>query len=330
MKYSNEQVTISRLMSHITNGELNVDTPYQRGDVWDRQRREDLIYSILSGYPIGEMEWDARNADEENDAYDCVEGKQRTLTIKRFINDEFTLSNNFPPIGEDEVDLSGKRFSELDDKYKNKILSTQVSVVMVLSGTDEEVTSHFYYRNNGKPLTRAELLNVRGVSRAAFAEIAQEGIIQELNSSKGIAGHKDAETAQKAYAMLFMENTDYSAKVFKNYCMNVEVTNENKAHLIQCLDYVAEFYNSLDPENEQEAEVRRMMKRVIHFTSAVYLADICINNDVESADYYVLALNFFNNIPADYTDTTRQGTAKAPVIEARKQAIMRYYERNHK
>ena len=324
MKYTTETVTISRLMNDVDEERLDLETPYQRGDVWDMKRRVDLIYSLLSDFPIGEMEWDARRADE--DVYGCVEGKQRTLTIQRFLKDRFSLPEDFPLIGENEDDLSGKIFSELDSKFKNKILNTQISVVMINKATDEEVVNHFYFRNNGKNLSNIEKSHAIAMSRDKFAKIADEGIILDLTTKAGYKGHKHIELAQKSYAMLFMENTDFSSTVFNPYIFNVVVTDSQVQDTINCLDYISQFYNGLDNALPDENNIRKLLRKSVHFTSAVYFMNRCIANDVEASVACEKMKEFFSNIPAAYTDTTIQGTARPTMIRERKEAIENYLE----
>jgi hypothetical protein len=68
-------------------GRLVMDPPYQRGSVWTEDQRLDLMYSYLSGYPIGTMIFNDRmrgawnRAGDFTVAYALIDGRQRMETI---------------------------------------------------------------------------------------------------------------------------------------------------------------------------------------------------------------------------------------------------------
>lgn len=67
-----------------------LDPPYQRGDVWEIERRRNLIKSLLIGLPIGVVFVNLRSLREANRGY-VVDGKQRITTIQMFARDEFAV-----------------------------------------------------------------------------------------------------------------------------------------------------------------------------------------------------------------------------------------------
>lgn len=80
--------------------ELEMDQPYQRGDVWGLTRRRNLIRSMLLGIPIPSLvvndRFGARFREpgyeqDRNWAYAIVDGKQRATTWLMFANDEFAV-----------------------------------------------------------------------------------------------------------------------------------------------------------------------------------------------------------------------------------------------
>lgn len=82
--------------------DLDVNPPYQRGEVWGVKRRRNLIKSLLSGVPIpaivvndrmgaGFEGWDADN----DPAYVVVDGKQRVTTLRAFVDGKFTVPGDW-------------------------------------------------------------------------------------------------------------------------------------------------------------------------------------------------------------------------------------------
>lgn len=72
-----------------------LDAPYQRGSVWDTERRRNLIRSLIMGIPVGSVVY-AKIAygwiPERPKAYArVIDGKQRVEAVRAWYNDEFTV-----------------------------------------------------------------------------------------------------------------------------------------------------------------------------------------------------------------------------------------------
>ena len=72
----------------IKKGGIDVDQPYQRGEVWTTQQRQLLIKSLLMGVPVPAIivndRFAAKYVDPDGDQdwrYAIVDGKQRTLAV---------------------------------------------------------------------------------------------------------------------------------------------------------------------------------------------------------------------------------------------------------
>jgi len=68
--------------------ELDLDPPYQRGDLWNEEQRVNLIKSILQGLPIGVIFLNSRDIMEP---VRVVDGKQRVLALRAFLNGELAV-----------------------------------------------------------------------------------------------------------------------------------------------------------------------------------------------------------------------------------------------
>lgn len=69
---------------------LDLDPPYQRGDVWTTQQRVALIESLLRGIPVGTIIVNNRGFDTAK-PYAVIDGRQRIQTLRAFQRDEFTV-----------------------------------------------------------------------------------------------------------------------------------------------------------------------------------------------------------------------------------------------
>lgn len=75
------------------------DQPYQRGHVWGEERKKKLIFSLVTGIPIGAVVINDRFANaekfiergEQGWCSAVIDGKQRIHAIIDFVNNEFAV-----------------------------------------------------------------------------------------------------------------------------------------------------------------------------------------------------------------------------------------------
>lgn len=126
-------------------GKLNIRPPYQRELVYDKEAQQDVIRSIRNGFPINVMYF----MENEDGTYELLDGQQRTLSICRYYDNQYSL--NF--------DGSPKLFHNLTPNEQEKFLNYGIKVYFCV-GTDEERKKWFEVINyKGEALTRQELLN---------------------------------------------------------------------------------------------------------------------------------------------------------------------------
>lgn len=66
-------------------GDLLLDAPYQRGDVWGPVRQRNLIKSFLTGVPVPAIIINDRFAADWGTAYAIIDGRQRCTAILAFV-----------------------------------------------------------------------------------------------------------------------------------------------------------------------------------------------------------------------------------------------------
>lgn len=89
----------------------DTNPPYQRGSVWTLDQRRDLIFSLLSGIPIGAVIVNQRSySTEENirvfgtpHIYAIIDGKQRVETLVAFARGEFSILADW--LSDEEFDI---------------------------------------------------------------------------------------------------------------------------------------------------------------------------------------------------------------------------------
>lgn len=134
-------------------GQINLNPDFQRRKVWKEKKRKSLlIESLMLRIPIPVF----YVYEDEESIWHVVDGLQRMSTIHDFINGDFTLS------GLQYLNKNnGKKFSELDQKYKNRINTTTLTINVIDSLTPPQVKYDIFRRINtgGVPLNSQEIRN---------------------------------------------------------------------------------------------------------------------------------------------------------------------------
>lgn len=126
-------------------GKLDVRPAYQREFVYSGAKRDEVIRSVLKGFPISVMYWSKVGEDR----YELMDGQQRTISICRYCADRY---QNF------SVDL--KYFFNLPSDIRQKMLNYLIDIY-ICEGTPSEVLAWFKVINTGgEVLTIQELRNV--------------------------------------------------------------------------------------------------------------------------------------------------------------------------
>lgn len=107
-----EQSSVFELLRREARGQLVLAPDFQRKLVWDRKHQSELIESILMGIPIPLIYL----FEDENGVRQIIDGKQRISALKRYVNNEFSLTDlSMLP------DLRGKNFLIFLHYYKQSL-----------------------------------------------------------------------------------------------------------------------------------------------------------------------------------------------------------------
>ncbi len=87
-----------------SNGQLDLNPPYQRRSVWSPRDRRFFLDTIFRGYPSPSMFLHKRVVKGKT-IYSVVDGKQRLLTILKFANNKISVDKEYG-----DTRLSGKRW----------------------------------------------------------------------------------------------------------------------------------------------------------------------------------------------------------------------------
>lgn len=126
-------------------GTLDIRPPYQREFVYDLKKSEEVIHTILKGFPLNIMYW----VRKEDGNYEILDGQQRTLSICKYLNHDY------------EIKLDGQKFywDSLPDEDLEQLYEYEL-MVYICEGSNKEKRQWFEIVNvGGETLTPQELRN---------------------------------------------------------------------------------------------------------------------------------------------------------------------------
>lgn len=127
------------------NNLLNVRPPYQRNFVYDDEKRNAVIETIIKGFPLNVMYW----AKNTNGTFEVIDGQQRTISFCDYVKSKFSIV----------IDGKTHYFHTLPVDKQNDILNYEI-MVYICEGTESEKLEWFEVINiAGEKLTRQELRN---------------------------------------------------------------------------------------------------------------------------------------------------------------------------
>ena len=126
-------------------GRLNIRPAFQREFVYDDKRRNEVIRTVRRNFPLNSMYW----ADSGDDNYELMDGQQRTISVCRYVQGDFSV----------DVDGSPMYLQNLTGDKQKQILDYEL-FIYVCSGTESDKLEWFKTINiAGEKLTDQELRN---------------------------------------------------------------------------------------------------------------------------------------------------------------------------
>ena len=152
MDYTSKTRSLQSLVKDINKGAINLSHKLQRPEgQWNKKVKTDLIDSLLRKYPINPV----YGIVESNGKLAIIDGVQRLSTIRDYIEDKFSLSKNLDSIiiNGEEKNLSGLKFSKLDEDTQSELLNSELHVYRMTDCTEKDIRETFRRQNAGKALS---------------------------------------------------------------------------------------------------------------------------------------------------------------------------------
>lgn len=134
-------------------GNLNIRPSYQRNSVYNDDKKQAVIQTILDECPLGIMYW----VDLGNGQYEVLDGQQRILAICNYVMGNFSVKSSKFPSSAPRQDFPNLQINLTD--LADQILNYELDIY-VCKGTPSEKMKWFHVINTaGEPLNEQELRN---------------------------------------------------------------------------------------------------------------------------------------------------------------------------
>jgi hypothetical protein len=214
---------------------IDMDPPYQRrGRLWSPSDKAYLIDSIINDFDIpklyiADFTWGDSSLNFEKLPYAIIDGKQRLEAIFGFFNDAITLNDDFKYLKDPVLKLGGLAYKDLKQNYPDiaeEFENATLSIMSVISNSDELINELFVRLNRNKPLTGAEIRNaMTGPAVKVIRQIAKHEFFA-TNISFSTKRMTDQDTAAKLLMIEFHEKLLETKR--KNLDEFVRVTSKDK------------------------------------------------------------------------------------------------------
>lgn len=179
-KSKSRTFVVSSIIKKLDKMNLNGEHSQQRDFVWEKVRQYNLISDVLQNNPLPELVFAEQIINNATVIW-VIDGKQRCTTLQKFVENKFAIGENVTrymirysePIKDEddcivrddegnvvyelkEFDIRKKRFKDLPDILKEKLLDYAFNVVYYCNCSDEEIAYHIQRYNSGKPMNVAQ------------------------------------------------------------------------------------------------------------------------------------------------------------------------------
>lgn len=166
-----EMLSEKRAIDKIFRRRDRYDIPdWQRQEVWNREKKQKLIDSVLRGWKLPKFYL----IETTGDNYLVEDGQQRLNAIWEFFSNELPLS------AESAEQFGGRFYRDLPRTVADAFDDFEISYDLISGATDDELKEFFQRLQEGMPLTSSEKLNAVPSKLTDFCrEMASHAFFQD-------------------------------------------------------------------------------------------------------------------------------------------------------
>lgn len=329
--------TCKQIVKMIDKKTISFKNVVQRSFVWEKHRMSELIWSIIMGYPIPPIY--AERGESVNDKvkiYDVMDGQQRNTTIYKYLKDEFALTELKPIPYLDEngnectVNISGKKFSELEEELQDIIKDATITVKYFDNLEQYQKAEMFRRLNNGKPLSAKNRTLASAKNIEELLDIGSHKLFEEMLTEKSRANKNQAVLVVKAWTMMNkdVEDVSFASKDFNPQIEELEVSDGEKLELSRVFDYIVNTHDEL--KENKEKDVAKKLYTETHLVSLIPFVKQSLDNNINESMFAEFLVNFFKTendteTYAEYMEACSNAIARNASIVARHKALEKSY-----
>ena len=329
--------TCKQIVKMMDKDTISFKNVVQRSFVWERHRMSELIWSIIMGYPIPPIYAErGESANDKVKIYDVMDGQQRNTSIYKYMKDEFALTElkPIPYLDEDgnecTVDISGKKFSELEEELQDIIKDATITVKYYDNLDQSQKAEMFRRLNNGKPLSTKSRTLASAKNIGSLLDIGSHKLFEEMLTDKARANKNQAVLVVKAWTMLNreVEDVSFASKDFNPMIEEVEISEEEKQELANVFDFIVGVHDELVDNHEKS--VAKKLYTETHLVSLIPFIRMAMDNGITEAMVADWLVDFFKtendtDVYDKYMQASKEGVARNASIVARHEALSESY-----
>lgn len=311
----------------------------QRSFVWERHRMSELIWSIIMGYPIPPIY--AERGETENDKvkiYDVMDGQQRNTTIYKYLKDEFALTELKPIPYLDEngnectIDISGRKFSELDEELQDIIKDATITVKYFDNLEQYQKAEMFRRLNAGKPLSTKSRTLASAKDIEGLLDLGEHELFDQMLTEKSKANKNQAVIVAKTWTMLNndVENISFASKDFNPQIEEMVISDKEKLDLLRVFSYIVGVHDELKENHEKD--VAKKLYTETHLISLIPYVWQSLDREISVSMFAEFLVNFFKTendteTYTEYMEACSNAIARNASIVARHNALGKSFEK---
>lgn len=321
-------------------GKLSFDNAVQRSFVWKNTEKDNrmsmLIDSMLRGFPIPPMYCNRLTIDAQNKKFlfDFLDGKQRTKTLISFLKDEFYLIGlpTFKREDGEEVDLNGKKYSELSVEYQDIIRTYSITVYYYDDMPQEDAEEMFCRLNNGKKLTNIEFTRANAVSKQQISNLGKHRLFEAALSAKSFLAYVNEDIVIKTWILLFDTCKSLENKNVLPNMKNAVFTQEQVSIIENCFDKVYEVIEFYKSKKKRKSLSKKILTKT-HLVSIMPMINQSIIEKKAKEDVADWLESFFivsggkATISDIYNSCATKGSAREEMVKKRLKEIEISYQK---
>lgn len=279
-------------------GSLELSPSFQRRSVWTKPQKSYFIDTVYRGLPVPIIFLRERtDIDSLSTLREVIDGQQRLRTVLSYIDksclNDASDQDDFLIQRKHNVDIAGKKFTDLSKDEKSRILSYQLSVHVLPSDTsDGEVLSMFARMNStGSKLNEQELRNAEFFGE--FKILSYDLAHQNLERWRAWKIFSEQEIAR-------MKEVEFTSSLFITILDGLfERTQAN----------ITKYYSRFDEKFPRRDEVQKIFSEVMS-TIEISFGDVIATSNFRNSSQFLQLFNLVKRLGNEKVLLTRARARK--------------------